>query len=363
MTKQGFNSIQYLRGLAAMLVVIFHLGEPLAHMGYRGGWPSGLAAGVDIFFVISGFVMWVSTIGRPITPSQFFRKRVVRVVPLYWLLTSFMLLVLVVMPSAVKTSVLYWPHAIASYLFFPMINPGKLAMEPLLFPGWTLNYEMFYYVIFGLFLLTSPRIRLFGTASVLVLLTLIGAVMQVEEHSVAGFYTSPILLEFVVGMFIGALVQQRGVERLLGPTVAVLAITAGLALLLFSPLPQTWPRALRYGAPAAAIVLGALSLEGRGLVGEWRFAHIVGDASYSIYLTQLISMAAFRQAWELFAPPSVQNAMILYSILDLVVATSAGIICFYLVEKPLATFFTRSRKNTHDAALIVEATPIPQESR
>jgi len=90
-------SIQYLRGCAALMVVFHHLGLQLRRVGYEGYWPSFLSSGVDLFFVISGFIMWITT-KRGITTLAFFRRRVIRIVPLYWLLTTFVLVILNAFP-------------------------------------------------------------------------------------------------------------------------------------------------------------------------------------------------------------------------------------------------------------------------
>ena len=335
-----YNSIQYLRGIAAILVVIFHLAPPLEQMGYGGQWPVGLSAGVDIFFVISGFVMWTSTVGRTVTPGAFYRKRLIRIVPLYWLLTSVMAALLLVMPSAFNTAVFRAPHVIASYLFVPMRNPGKAAMEPLLFPGWTLNYEMFFYLLFGLFLVTRPAVRLVGIVTVLALLVMAGLVFRPPALTMASFYTSPVLLEFAAGIGLGAVAYRRGAARLLPTWAALLCLFGGFVVLLTDPLPDAiW--LLRFGIASMGIVAGAISLEGRGWVGDWTVPRILGDASYSIYLTQLITMAAFRFLWFRAGPGDFPGAMVIYALLDVGAAIMGGIICYHLVEKPLLALFTR----------------------
>ncbi|MFD1107080.1 acyltransferase family protein [Sphingobium olei] len=336
----SYSSIQYLRGAAALLVVIFHLEAPLEQMGYGGAWPIGLSAGVDIFFVISGFVMWTSTIGRPATPAQFYRKRLIRIVPLYWLLTSVMVALLLAMPSAFNTSVFSAPHVVASYLFVPMPHPVKPSMEPLLFPGWTLNYEMFFYLIFGLFLLVRPAVRMAGTVAVLTLLVVAGLILRPPVLSLAGFYTSPILLEFAAGLALGALVSRRTAAHLLPAPLALVCVLGGVIVLLTDPVPTNfW--LLRFGLAAIAIVAGAIALEGRGWVGQWTLPRILGDASYSIYLTQLISMAAFRFLWFRAGIGGFPGDMILYAMLDVTTAIMGGIVCYHLVEKPLLRLFTR----------------------
>ncbi|MEO8374105.1 MAG: acyltransferase [Sphingomonas bacterium] len=338
-------SIQYLRGLAATMVVIYHLGQPLARMGYSGGWPSGLAAGVDIFFVISGFVMWVTTRTRPLSTSQFYIKRLVRIVPLYWIMTSVMLAILLVAPSVMQTSVFQPRHVVASYFFFPVQNPGKEAMEPLLFAGWTLNYEILFYAIFGIFLMARPTVRLWGTIAVLVGLVAIGSLAGAPKLSAFGFYTSDILLEFAAGMLIGELTLCRNgtalsaIPLVLGLTLLV----GGLGVLLVNPLPRELTRAAHYGLASAAIVLGALIIELRGRLPRLRLARLIGDASYSIYLSQLMTMAAFFFVWKRLHLTALPGATLLFSVLDVLVAVTGGVACYFLVERPLISLFRRRR--------------------
>ena len=82
-------SLQYLRGIAALLVVAFHAAEYLARASGRpAGFPfTAGVSGVDVFFVISGFVITWSSAGRAMSPADFLWRRAVRIVPLYWFLT------------------------------------------------------------------------------------------------------------------------------------------------------------------------------------------------------------------------------------------------------------------------------------
>ncbi len=338
-----YVGIQYLRGLAAVLVVVYHLGQPLERLGHAVHWPGGLSAGVDIFFVISGFVMWITTRTRDTTPIDFWRKRLVRIVPLYWLVTTFMLTVLLVAPQVMQTSRFDAKHVIASYLFIPALNPGKPVMEPLLFPGWTLNYEMFFYAIFGLFLLAGPKLRLWGTIGVLTVLVALGAAFDVPHLSVAGFYSDSIMLEFALGMMLGELVHQRSGQRILPRTTGWFLFALGLACLIAVPQIEGVPRAIRYGLPALFIVLGCLSIECDGGVREIPLFHHIGNASYSIYLTQLVTMAAFLVLWrKLGLEPSVALAA-LFCVLDVLIAVAGGIVSYHLLEKPFIGLFRTKR--------------------
>ena len=156
-----FSSIQILRGMAALFVVFFHVSEMLLQYTDRQGifcrfaslWHTG-AAGVDLFFIISGFVMVQSTrdkFQKNGSSSEFMLRRIIRIVPLYWLYTSVML-VLVLLPFTLKNQVFSGWYTVASYLFIPVLNPASGLDLPLLAPGWTLSYEMYFYLIFALLL-------------------------------------------------------------------------------------------------------------------------------------------------------------------------------------------------------------------
>jgi peptidoglycan/LPS O-acetylase OafA/YrhL len=322
-------------------------------MGYGGQWPVGLSAGVDIFFVISGFVMWLTTRTRQTTPLHFWWNRITRIVPLYWLVTTFMLSILLVAPSVMQTSQFDLGHVVASYLFVPALNPGKPAMEPLLFPGWTLNYEMFFYAVFGLFLTTGPRTRLVGTVAVLAATVALGAVMAPPKLTAGGFYSDSIILEFAFGIALGEVIYLRRGHPLLPRAVGWALFAFGLACLLAVPPMPDVPRVIQFGLPSALIVLGVLAIECDGGVREIRLLHVLGDASYSIYLTQLVSMAAFFVVWRKLHLDAVPGLLVPFCVLDVVVAAIGGLITYRFLERPLlAIFRPRRRVAGRTAAMI-----------
>ena len=195
-------SLQYLRAFAAMLVVAFHACDKLAKM--QGADPSvafpvGLT-GVDIFFVVSGFIIFVTAKQSDIGPFGFMRKRVIRVVPLYWVLTLLLAAVAVVKPDVLTTSVFETRHFVASMLFIPWQHPQIDALLPLLIPGWTLNYEMAFYAMFAASLFLPKPIRLWALLALLAGLAISGAIVPLD--GIAGFYTDPIILEFAAGLLI-----------------------------------------------------------------------------------------------------------------------------------------------------------------
>jgi peptidoglycan/LPS O-acetylase OafA/YrhL len=177
---------------------MYHLGLQMARLGYRGPWPDILLSGVDVFFVISGFIMWVTTARRG-QPLEFYRHRLARIVPLYWLVTTAVVAILVVAPGAVQSGKVDVWHIVASYLFIPVVHPVTGLMQPVLVPGWTLNYEMFFYALFGVSLLLPRMTRLLALIVVLGGLAALGHLPVIAPASAAEFYTRDIVLEFALG--------------------------------------------------------------------------------------------------------------------------------------------------------------------
>ena len=209
------HSLQAMRSIAASLVVFHHAQIFLEARDYIPQIVSPLRfgrAGVDIFFVVSGFVMvfiaW-DNFHKPGASKDFIIRRAIRIIPLYWVYLSAMTALLIFLPEMFsKGKAFDVAHMIASYLFIPWRNSvGEIA--PILPPGWTLSYELYFYFIFSLVLLLPRRhfmavLTLCFAASVIV--------GRLVEFRVPMFYmvTSPLLLEFLMGCFI-ALLYKRGV--------------------------------------------------------------------------------------------------------------------------------------------------------
>jgi exopolysaccharide production protein ExoZ len=278
--KENYTGIQALRFLAAMLVVIAHATKYTKERldPTLGIWSPG-AAGVDIFFVISGFVMVVSS-RKLMTQTGgwrvFAKRRLIRIVPMYWLVTTLKIAAMLVVPAAVLHAKLSFYQVETSYLFIPARNAeGDLA--PLLGVGWTLNYEMFFYLIFTLALLSRRDIYKF-IGGVLVLCALGSLVPNIDSDALA-FYFNPIVLEFFAGML---LARVAATWRF--PWWACLAgFAVGLALLLAQFGGQV-PRFIGSGLPALLVVSSVVFGE-RWLAGRIpNFLLDLGAASYALYL-------------------------------------------------------------------------------
>ncbi|PPD15298.1 MAG: acyltransferase [Methylobacterium sp.] len=335
------HSIQHLRALAALGVVAAHLEIYLQRLGQAVPWPHFLSYGVDLFFVISGFIMWVTTAGKPVTPRAFLVKRLARIAPLYWAVTAFALLVLLTNRSLMPAGALDWGHVLASFLFLPAIHPVSGELQPLVTAGWTLNFEMFFYVLFALALFLPERLRL-GTVLAMLTLTVALGAFKPAATSPLAFFSDNIILEFGLGMLVGA--GFVGGKRL-PASLGLAAIAVGLAGWMIGSefFGRIEPRVLLVGIPAALIVLGAVILEQNGRAPQSRLLHLFGDASYSIYLTHGIVLSAFTRFWTKLVPPGLATSVAAFSMAGFLIASLAGLIVYALFEKPVGRLLS-SRK-------------------
>jgi peptidoglycan/LPS O-acetylase OafA/YrhL len=286
-------SVQALRALAAWAVVChhfmqiffdFHPSGPIGRFFTEKG-----AVGVDIFFVISGLVIYLSTVNKDIPVRRFMLNRVIRIVPAYWLYTLVMGLLVVVAHPLLPHQVVDWQSFILSLLFIPSENPGGYGLYPTLNVGWTLNYEMLFYVLFSMVFLFQQRLRplIIGAA--------LFAVTDVLGRSglISRFYANDIVYEFLLGIGIGVIYRRGWItERLWLPLLAI-----GGALLTIKQL-QPDVRIVNWGLPSAVIVVACISLEPY-LRGS-RLLKTMGDCSYSVYLLHVLVLYGGWLASERF---------------------------------------------------------------
>lgn len=278
-------SIQALRALAAWMVVChhfmqiffdFHAQGPIGHLfSVRG------AVGVDIFFVISGLVIYLSTHDKPQAPKDFLLNRVLRIVPAYWIYTLAMGLLLVSAGAYMPHGQISWSTFLASLLFIPAENPGGYGLYPTLNVGWTLNYEMFFYLVFSLVFMVPRRCRPLLVASVLFVV-----VECVTRFGlVSRFYANNIVYEFVLGIAIGIAWRRGWIRTGFWWPLALI----GLGMVSIYRL-EPDNRLLDWGLPSALIVLGCVAMEPLFKGSQWLKS--LGDRSYSVYLLHLLVLYA-----------------------------------------------------------------------
>ena len=297
------TGLQQLRAVAALGVVAFHASE-LGGLPFLPG-----AFGVDLFFVLSGFLM-VAITDDDTRPGAFLAARVRRVVPLYWLATLVMAAGLAIGGTPPE------PGRLASALsFLPQRNAGPTAMGlPLLSPGWSLHYEMGFYALFAAMLMLPARWRTPALSAILLALAATGSITRTA-------WTDPILIEFAAGMWIAEVRRGRADGRVVA--VGGAAVLVGLLWLYPGILDR-----VRLFAAMLAVAAMAWTLSREPVRARPRL-EALGDASYAIYLTHLL---VIKPLFALAAgvPPAaliVPAAML---------GIAAGIIVHHRVERPIA---------------------------
>jgi peptidoglycan/LPS O-acetylase OafA/YrhL len=281
--------IEALRAVAAMAVVGYHAGEMLGtRLG--GTAPSMLrngAAGVDVFFVLSGFVMVASAQrlqGRSDAARRFVAARVRRIVPLYWLCTGVKISLVLAVPGIAQSAPNLW-FCLGSLLFLP-VHDAAGQFRPVLPVGWTLSFEVMFYALFA----AALAARLAPALFVPVVLAVLVAVLP-SAGGPAAELGNPIILEFAFGIGI-AVVWMRG-WRLPGG-IAWTALGISVALLAGMPRLALDSRVLSWGVPAAVLLASVVSLERRLAPRLPKLVLRLGGASYAIYLTHGFVLAALR---------------------------------------------------------------------
>jgi exopolysaccharide production protein ExoZ len=311
-------SIQYLRAAAALGVVAFHAFQ------WRAGAFNVGRSGVDLFFVISGVIMWRVTGARETRPAAFLWRRITRVAPFYWVITLALAAVAALWPAFLPNVHPGTSHLLLSLAFIPHLDPRGLPF-PLLPPGWTLNYEAAFYLVFAAALLAPRRRQAWIVCAALFLVVAAGLILDDPVYILGA---NPLLWEFAAGVAVanlaemGALPGRRGGWALIAAGLAGLAIPALLGLFSELGRPFIW------GVPAALIVAGALAVEESGGAPKSAAMTRLGDASYALYLVHLPAQALVGHSlgtangW-LFIPAAVAASI------------GMGLACHRWLETPL----------------------------
>ncbi len=340
-------SIQWLRAIAAVLVVIFHafyysnlltekFGQPaLSTPGYSAWW-----FGFHIFFVVSGFIMIHTTrdFGVSGASQRFLLRRIIRVVPLYWLLSVPLAVGAIVAPQAFSIDTNKYEYVAFSYLFIRVARAGD-DLRPLLGQGWTLDYEMFFYAAFALAMLLPRRWAIGVLTIVFAGLVTMGRVFSVGTDTPILFtFTDDMIFEFLFGVYIGLAYEQG--FRLPG-WLAVVAVIAGFVWVAPDP---SGPTFIINGLPAALVVIGfTLGPRLKASAGT-RWLEYIGDASYSLYLTHTFILRPYHDVWARVVGESLP--VVLYLLSSVVLAILLGLAVYRYVERPM-TLFLRGRLADH----------------
>jgi exopolysaccharide production protein ExoZ len=315
-------SIQYLRAAAAIAVVIFHLTQTESWLHHIGKY------GVDMFFVISGFIMVVMTKGQSIKPIDFAIDRITRIVPSYWFATiaAFVVALLGLHFHNPSKDLIFLA---TSLLFIPAKNIyGEI--QPTLYLGWTLNFEMFFYGIFS-FALLFRKSRTALVCLILTILFVIGMFLS-PSSALMKTYTSPLLLEFAAGAVLGEIFGLQ-LDRFSPQYQLIYGLLVAVVLALFG----VGSPSLVFGSASVVIITVGLLIERRGLMPNIRGLRVLGSASFAIYLYQEFAFGAVGAVLKLSGVVRTDHGIseALIKAIYLMTAIGTGLLILKFVERPM----------------------------
>lgn len=333
------------------MVVYFHVQCMLSECGLGAFASNAGAAGVEVFFVISGFVMfysWYDKFQLKNSTWSFIYRRLKRILPAYYLFTTIAVLILVFLPKLYGELRFTLDHTVFSYLLILSDNntgkPGTVVGV-----GWTLVYEGYFYLLFSI-LLNFSRKLLIPCLTMIFLAGLLFRQFFGTPFSALIVGTNPILFVFLLGCILGYLVKKGFA---LNKYIAVLSIVCGAIWIYNSGNAQVVggefdpSRLFAFGIPSFLIVAGGVSLEKEIKMRRLKGILLLGDSSYSLYLShQFVLEAIGIILLPVLIALRVQYAMIF--LLCMFITAGCGVICYIVYERPLDSFLSKMtclRKN------------------
>lgn len=341
-------SVQYLRAVAALVILGIHGAPWLSET-----WATALSMALDLFFLISGFLV-VVICDDDTRPWPFFRDRLLRIVPLYWVITlaSFFIIysgilepTLNPLKLAFATAHGDWNFLFHSLVFFPVQGPFEADLHPLVPQGWTLNYEMMLYGLFAM-ALWLPR-RYVAPVATCLFAVLVLAGFLIKGGPAFRFWTSPFIFEFVFGLWVGVAWQRRWnfgwlYLALLVAWVPLMAVTARYFL--------GWPfnpGRMAFLPIVLTIFLLFVAIDCKeGRMPKLGPARLLGDASYSIYLFHFIPIVILDRLSHAF--PIGEGA---YFMGVFGGGLIGGLVCYYAIELPIKRKVKQVRSARQASAL------------
>lgn len=343
------DSVQVLRALAALFVLLSHLWvieskyspDQLTSQALNFG-----LSGVDLFFVISGFIMVYVTHNAnrgPRAVGQFLYSRVTRIYPLYWIVSLAVLVVYIWRPQIMITAGEANPNILKSFLLWPDMTPGGGPSQlPLLTVGWTLIHELSFYLIFAISLLLSRKflIPFLALWSVIFIAGNLSGLNVAPDASRILF--NALTAEFLMGAVTGWVfirLSGRGWGAAWG-----LFIACAVVLWILRPLPVdaniNWSRVLNWGLPGALALYALAGTERNTRASFPHWLATLGDQSYALYLTHLLTLSVMGRLWAVFARDGwIDNIIMLPAMVIgcLIVAAMT----YYGIERPLLNMTKR----------------------
>ena len=312
--QNKIDNIQVLRFLAAFSVMMVHL--PI--FGF-GAW------GVDIFFVISGFIMMYVT---EFNERNFFIKRIIRIVPLYWILTLGVFSVAFFFPDLLNNTTASLDHLIKSLFFIPFDKNGT-GHFPVLFLGWTLNFEMIFYLLFSISLFISKKNK-FVLCSALIILFLFSNFLLSDKGFIFASYYEFIFLEFIFGMM-AYIIWNKFKNKITNNILNHFIFFLIISIIFFILKDINFIRVIHYGIFSFILLIYFLFF-----LNNYKFPKIIidlGDASYCMYLLHPYIIQFFYKISRIDNYSFLLQSF--FTIMIIILVCFVSLLIYNFIEKPI----------------------------
>ena len=323
-------SINLIRCFAALFVVFFHINKSIGSFG------------VDIFFVLSGFLMTKILCEKNLSFSKFIYHRMSRIIPIYWLATFLIYILVIFIPESFNNTEANFIHFLKSIFFIPFFKNENI-LHPMLAVGWTLNYEFYFYIICSVSILFGKKYNFYFIVFLLTFLYFAAHVFKNLPPNILAFISNFIYLEFIYGIGIYYLIKKINLfnfDRLSNYIFLLLVISIFVLIYIDYYIPiSNYNRFIYFGIPSSMIVCLTILLESSFKFSTnnalLRFFIIIGDSSYSIYIFHLfiigfINLLLYYLGVELY--------FYIYFPLTMISVVLFGIFVNYIFDKKILYF-------------------------
>ena len=334
------QSIQFMRFVAALLVVFFHATQAIRNN--LGGISAEFlhftelgASGVHIFFVISGFIMMYTSFSSThseFLPKDFYIRRFLRIYPIYWVCCALYVLFHDFFGNGYNVSL----GGVAGSLF---LLPGYSHL--IIGPGWTLAYEIYFYLCFGVLMCLGLSRGFFALFTFFALSILIGILFNVH-NAFLKFLSNSLLIEFLCGSAIAYIVilsERDIVPKNLSFIMQITAICALISTYFVGY--RSIPTFITWGVPSAVLIAGLVFNERQGFIWGFvqRFAFL-GNSSYSLYLLHILLIDLVITIYKTILPPPGVLSIPL-CIIATIASVAVAVVFYNLIEYNLTIVFPK----------------------
>ena len=343
-SKKIINSIQFLRGFAALAVVVHHTGgyvkryfEPT--LLFEDKFSIGFA-GVDLFFVISGFIIHFTSknyLNNPSKLKEYLKKRFIRVYPIYWIITTILFISSWLIVEILDKNIfsIGYPNTLIAYIQTYLLLPLHFAINPV---TWTLSYELFFYLCFAILIISK---RLWIIPALILAVSFYNIFINIPEIvevklNYFNFIFSGYNFEFMFGFLIYPLHKKIKLSNII--SVILLIISISIIALFGYDIGDydSYKRVLTFGLPSGLILLSLLNLENNNAISFPKITLTLGDASYALYLIHFPMMLLMNKIPQILGYNFSAIQEVWYSYFIIISMVISSIYVHKWIEMPVA---------------------------